>query len=168
MLVILILLFLFLPKSSRKSENGELTAINSRLASIEAQMAQLESLSKRVDLLGLDMQKQKQVETRMTQVEKTLADVSGQLQGELKELKSKSISSPPPKFVKAPEAKQVVKAAEKPVAKKTEVKYHIVKKGENLYRIALGYGFTEAQLLKLNNMEPNAIIHPGQKIKVSK
>ena len=168
LLVALILMFILIPKSGRKADNGEMAAIDARVKTMEEQMIHLESLIKRVDLLSLEMQKQQKLETRIDQFEKSLASLTEQLQKEVESLKKQRISSAPPMEVEIPTVKKAAKPVERKVVEPTQVQYHIVKKGENLYRIALRYGLTEAQLLEINNMKPNAIIYPGQKIKVSR
>lgn len=47
-------------------------------------------------------------------------------------------------------------------------KYHIVKKGDSLYKIARRYGTTVAILCKLNKIDENSLLQIGQKIKLPK
>lgn len=75
--------------------------------------------------------------------------------------------------IKAVKATKVAKPAKiaKPVklvavAKPAGAVYHVVQKGENLYRIALKYGLTVDKLSKLNNLPPDATIQPNQKLLV--
>ena len=68
------------------------------------------------------------------------------------------------KAVKATKIAKPAKQAE--AAKPTEAVYHLVQKGENMYRIALKYGLTVDQLSKLNNLPPDASIQPNQKLLV--
>lgn len=46
----------------------------------------------------------------------------------------------------------------------SETAYHVVKEGENLYRIAVKYGISFNELCALNNLSNNAVIVPGQKL----
>ena len=46
--------------------------------------------------------------------------------------------------------------------------FHIVHKGQTLSYIARRYGLTLAQFKKLNNIQGNPIIHPGQKLRIKK
>jgi murein DD-endopeptidase MepM/ murein hydrolase activator NlpD len=57
------------------------------------------------------------------------------------------------------------KSPDQPVTQNT--KYHIVKKGDTLSRIAKNYNTTVANLLKLNNLKYNSILRIGQKIRIS-
>jgi LysM repeat protein len=66
-------------------------------------------------------------------------------------------------------AKPVVEAAAPAPALKKEAKakIHTVKRGENLYRISRRYNLSVEQLRQYNQLDQNASIYPGQKLKVS-
>jgi membrane-bound lytic murein transglycosylase D len=53
-------------------------------------------------------------------------------------------------------------------SKAIKKRYHEVKKGETLYRIAKQYGITVDELRRLNKLPPNQPIEIGQKLLVSK
>ena len=53
-------------------------------------------------------------------------------------------------------------------SKAVKKRYHEVKKGETLYRIAKQYGITVDELRRLNKLPPNQPIEVGQKLLVSK
>lgn len=44
--------------------------------------------------------------------------------------------------------------------------YHVIEKGETLYKIARKYNISVEELLKINNLTDNSTIYAGQKIKV--
>lgn len=46
-------------------------------------------------------------------------------------------------------------------------RYHEVRPGDSLYRIAQQYGTSVDELCRLNNMSPNQVIHPGQRLLVA-
>jgi len=46
-------------------------------------------------------------------------------------------------------------------------RYHEVRPGDSLYRIAQEYGTSVDELCRLNNMSPNQVIHPGQRLLVA-
>ena len=50
--------------------------------------------------------------------------------------------------------------------KKAEPAFHIVKSGENLWVISRKYGIGTEKLAKLNKLNPNAILQPGQKLRL--
>ena len=49
----------------------------------------------------------------------------------------------------------------------TERRYHVIKKGENLYRISLRYGLSVPELCHVNGINPQDVIKPGQKLLVA-
>lgn len=49
-----------------------------------------------------------------------------------------------------------------------ERRYHEVRKGETLSRIAQKYGITVEELCRLNKITPKTVIHPGKKLLVAK
>jgi LysM repeat protein len=46
-------------------------------------------------------------------------------------------------------------------------RYHEVRRGDSLYRIALQYGTSVDELCRLNNMSRNQVIYPGQRLLVA-
>jgi LysM repeat protein len=48
-----------------------------------------------------------------------------------------------------------------------EGRYHEVRPGDILSRIAQKYGTSVEELCRLNNMSPNQVIYPGQKLLVA-
>jgi len=51
--------------------------------------------------------------------------------------------------------------------KQTKAVYHEVVAGETLYSISRRYGLTVDELRRLNKLEPEAIIHPAQRLLIS-
>jgi len=68
------------------------------------------------------------------------------------------------KVVKTPKVKEPKKITPKKV-KTSSKKYHTVKKGENMYRIALKYKTSIAKIQRLNGMKNNSL-RLGQKLRV--
>jgi hypothetical protein len=48
-----------------------------------------------------------------------------------------------------------------------EAKVHKVQAGDSLYQISLQYGLSIELIREYNNLEPNAIIYPGQELKLT-
>lgn len=65
-----------------------------------------------------------------------------------------------------PEPEESIK--EEPVVEepKQEEEFYIVKKGDNLSKIAKKYGTTWQELWRINNIEKPSLIYPGQKIRL--
>ena len=64
------------------------------------------------------------------------------------------------------ESKAKPSVPSKPVVS-TEKQYHIVQKGETLYRISKKYGISVEELRKLNNLSEDQPIYTGQKLRIS-
>lgn len=77
--------------------------------------------------------------------------------------KKKDHTSKPvdPKKTNKPVEKKEIKPK-----KKAEPAFHIVKSGENLWVISRKYGMGTEKLAKLNNLNPNSILQPGQKLRL--
>ena len=56
------------------------------------------------------------------------------------------------------------KAAQKGAVKSSSVRYHTVASKETLYGISIKYGIKLEDLLKMNHMNKNSVIQPGQKL----
>ncbi len=52
------------------------------------------------------------------------------------------------------------------VSSSTNGRYHLVQPGQTLYRISRKYGISVEELCRLNNINTNHLIHPGQKLLV--
>lgn len=74
-----------------------------------------------------------------------------------KETKKTASRKPAPKV---PEKK----SSSQPAAKDPSGRYHVVAKGETLYRIGLKYNIKPDALIELNNLPANPVIKPGQKL----
>lgn len=66
-----------------------------------------------------------------------------------------------------PEKTEVPTAIQKRPLSLDKKRFHEVRSGETLYRIAKRYGLSVDELCRLNNITPNQVIHPGQKLLVT-
>jgi LysM repeat protein len=175
-LVVLAALFLFLPDVNRSPDNKQIVALDGRVKNLEAQLAQIPKPS---EAPGLPVMKE--TNDRVDALEKSLAANTDQLKNEIEALKATlaevrvkpvlekpSAGRKPAVEKAAPNKAAAKKTAARQAAEPGKIKYHTVKAGENLFRIALNYGLKEVELLKLNKLAKNAIIVPGQKLRVSK
>ena len=145
-LIVAILVFLFLKPAKRAPGPDNETA--QRLEILERRIAQLESRTK---VFSQVEEKQeglfKNLSDRISQIEKEWA----QFQAEVESQKKKAEAALAPK-----------KEQEPPKASA----YHVVSKGETLYRIALRYNMTVDEVRRLNNLKPDQPILPGQRLLV--
>lgn len=66
----------------------------------------------------------------------------------------------------SPAQPQAQPAQSQQTATDAEVQYHVVKKGESLYRIAVTYGTTTEKIRQLNNIQNADMIQEGQRLRV--
>ncbi|MDM8552436.1 LysM domain-containing protein [Desulfobacterales bacterium HSG2] len=109
-----------------------------RLARLEARHRALEQMMVRFEELD------KSLSSRMDHIEKVLESLQKKV------------------AVSAPTVSQPARAPEKRT--RTTVRYHHVRDEDTLYRISRKYGLTVEALLRMNNLTPDALIHPGQKL----
>ena len=174
LLVALVVVFLLLPRGSQTVNNEELVILKSRVAELEDNQIALDEINLKMEKMETELLKGIQIEDRLDQVESLIIAKINDLESELRQVKSqvnhvkmqqvKSILAPENSKKEPPVKKPAVKT---PVAKSPTAKYHTVKRGENIYRIALKYNLTEAELMKINNLGKGDFIYPGQKLKVS-
>ena len=64
---------------------------------------------------------------------------------------------------------EAIHEEEKEAFEKTaaEKRYHVIKRGENLFRISLRYGLSVPELCHINGINPQDVIKPGQKLLVT-
>ena len=180
LLLLLILLFLFLPRNNKSTNDEELIVLKSRIEELEKQQQNLNAANLRLEKLEFESGKGPQLIERMDKLESLLISGVDDLRKEMEVLKSgienekaariaASKKSEEPKTVKAVQKTPVkTEAVKKPAVTSNTAKYHTVKAGENLFRIALTYKLNEDELLKLNGMQKGAVIHPGQRLRVSR
>lgn len=146
--VIIILFVASISKTKKPAFDTEFKAIEKRLAQIEDR---LNSLEAGIDGLG-------QLQDELQQVKSSLSRKMNQISAEVGKIKkitaglksAKSTASPPPKAVQTDTRKRV----------------HQVGAGETFYSISRKYGIKVEELLSLNKLSADAVIHPGQELVV--
>jgi len=147
LLALIIFLFVVFPKDretetqieeiSGQTESGIL-GTEERLARIEERHRAFEQMMVRFEELD------KSLSSRMDHIEKVLESLQKKMT-----VSGTTVSQP----ARAPEKKTA-----------TTVRYHHVRGDDTLYRISRKYGLTVEALRRMNNLTPDAIIHPGQKL----
>jgi anti-sigma B factor antagonist len=145
-LIVMILVYLFLQPAKRAP--GPENVLSSKVEVLERRVAQLEGRFRAPSPSDEKLESlSKNLSERMDQIEKEVA----RLKAEVESAKKKVETAPAPK--KEP-------AQPKPAS------YHVVSKGETLYRIALRYNMTVEEVRRLNNLKPDQPILPGQRLLV--
>ena len=148
-LAVLIILFIVsVAKTKKPAFDAEFTSIEKRLAQIEDRLNNLEAVS---DGLGKLQNKLQQVKSSLSRKMNQISAEVGKIKKITAGLKSaKSTASPPPKAVQA----------------ETQKRVHQVRPGETVYSLSRQYGITVEDLLRMNSLSADAVIHPGQELVV--
>ena len=144
--IVVILVFLFLkpvkrPAGPESDPGPRLELLERRIARIESRVEGSSPVEERVESLS------KGVSERLSLIEKDL----GRLREDMESLKKKTAPAPVPEKAQAPPAPSA---------------YHVVSRGETLYRIALRYNMTVEELRRLNNIKPDQPLLAGQRLHV--
>jgi len=146
-LIVVILVFLFLKPAKRaagpESDTGpKLELLEQRVARIESRIGAPSPVEEKVESLF------KGVLERLSLIEKDLS----RLKEDMESLKKIAPTTALPEKVQAP-----------PPAPSA---YHVVSRGETLYRIALRYNMTLDELRRLNDLKPDQPLLIGQRLRV--
>ena len=158
-LLVLIVLVLLLFIGGNGDSKEDLLLIQSRLTRVEARIKNTGALEDRIQ----------QIEEQQLGVRQSLlkADRSiGSLKGDLTQL-TEAFENSREKTTAVPQKVEVQKQAQEKKVSQPEKRYHVVSRGETLYRISKKYGVSVDELRRLNNMGPAALIHPGLKLLIA-
>ena len=146
-LVFIIFAFFFvLIRSWNQVSKDDIKKLNESMAQLDARLAKIEETQKGAIDLQMQFSAIAQVVKRLEGSDQTLQSQVNQLSGKGGKVdKASTVATQPPK---------------QPSGKR----YHVVQKGETLFRIAQKYGKKVADLQKLNNIAPKQEIFPGQKL----
>ncbi len=150
LVVLVAFVVLFIPLSRTTGSSSQMKSLEGRLKNVEDRLFALEGVEKRLATLeqrsaGIDGS-----EKKVAQLEQRVA--------ELTKLTEKPAAPSPTKAQKASTSPQPA----------PEARYHKVRAGETVYSIARHYGLTVDELMRLNKLTPEAVLHPGDKLVVSK
>jgi len=156
-LVFIIFAFFFvLIRSWNQVSKDDIKKMNESVAQLEARLAKIEETQKG----AIDLQMQL---SAIVQVVKRLEGSDQALQSQVNQLSEKVGKAGKAGTVAAPKPAPTPAAAQPPKQPSAK-RYHVVQKGETLFRIAQKYGKKVAYLQKLNNIDPKQEIFPGQKL----
>lgn len=157
--IILILLYIFLPAGQDNQGPPQLKGLEARLDQVEKRMLKLEGVGERVLNLEKSLKDNKTLEKQMDRLEGSIAKRLDQVDKELLQL-SKDIQT---KRVKTPVAPSTNQQKSEAPPQDTQ---HVVKKGDTLYSISRTYGLTVDRLRTINKLDKNSVIFVGQKLTV--
>lgn len=135
----------FLGRSSEKGGDPlqmKMAAFEQKIAALERQLADLQGKTTAPPPDPALLQRLEALSQRLDALEKRGLATTAEGKAKAPATKSPSAKAPVP----------------------TEKRYHVVQKGETLYRISKKYGTTVEKLRKLNNLSPERDVRPGQKL----
>lgn len=154
-LVFIIFAFFFvLIRSWNQVSKDDIKKLNESVAQLDARLAKIEETQKG----AIDLQMQL---SAIAQVAKRLEGATQALQSQVNQLNEKVGKVGKASTVAAPKP---APATTQPPKQPSGKRYHVVQKGETLFRIAQKYGKKVADLQTLNNIAPKQEIFPGQKL----
>ncbi len=159
LVIIVVLLVMVLSRPSDVVDGEQLQALEERIQKLEKKLATIDVIGQAFDRIDNNEKELNLIMERVDRFEGTITTQIDQIIKELGKLHQKTGSAPPPKA-----------KASQPVAKSTTEKkmtVHEVSTGDTLYSISRRYALTVDQLRKYNNIDKDAAIRPGQKLKLS-
>jgi LysM repeat protein len=139
---------------------GDLAPLQTKLDLVERRLAHLQGLESRIAFLENQEAELQQLILDLDRSGRSLTEQVDEMAKKLGGVKPGKPTAPAKVKATAPGT-----AAEKAVSAEKE-RYHNVRRGETLYRIAKQYGISVKELCRLNNISPNQAIYPGQKLLV--
>ena len=155
--VIVVLVSLFFGSGGGLPQ-GDLAPLQAKLDLVERRMTHLEGLESRIAFLENQETGLQQLILDLDKSGRSLTEQVDEISKKLGVVEKAKPTAPARIKTTAPGT-----AAEKPVSAEMK-RYHKVRPGETLYRIARRYGISVSELCRLNNISPNQAIHPGQEL----
>ncbi|MBW1805484.1 MAG: LysM peptidoglycan-binding domain-containing protein [Deltaproteobacteria bacterium] len=159
-LVALVIILVFLiPRIGTDANDSKIESIDTRLRQLERRLNRVEEIEKRLSVL----------DEKRTQFEVSLLNRIGSLENSLSRKKTRPDQKQDNLHKEAALKRSNADKGPGELKDITEkARYHQVRAGETLYRISLKYGLKVEDLRKLNKIGPEAVIHVGQKLIVSR
>jgi hypothetical protein len=159
-LLVLIILILLLFLGGDGGSKEDLSFIEARLGRLEDRIKNTGVQEDRIRQIEEQQKMFRQSLLVMDRSLRTLKEDFNRLTVTYENLQQKKSAPEPSKL----ESSQPVQKEAPPQPKPA---YHVVSRGETLYRISKKYGISVDELRRINNMDPSSIIHPGQELLVS-
>lgn len=141
------ILVLFIVLVLRGSGKQDLTPLQSRLEQIESKLAAIDGAFRKFEAFEEELKNLQQGQAGLESTGKTLDE---RLEKLTRQVEKAQAAAPAPRAT---------------AQARTQV--HEVRSGDTLYGIAGRYGMTLDQLLRLNNLNRNATLRPGQKLVIA-
>lgn len=139
---------------------AEVEAFRGRIDLLESRASVSGDIAERIERVEESVVGQMDIDQRMAGIEKAIEDRLKQLDRKMAALEKAAAARPAPAAPKKAETTAKAQAAAKG-------RYHVVAAGETLYSISRRYDTTVDRLVKLNRLDADLTIRPGQKLRVS-
>ena len=159
-LLVLIILILLLFLGGERGSKEDLSFLEARLGRLEDRVKSTGIQEDRIRQIEEQQKAFRQSLLIMDRSLRTIKEDFNQLTAAFENLQQKKAASPAPKA-------EVSQPAKKEATPQPKPGYHIVSRGETLYRISKQYGISVDELRRLNNMDRNSLLHTGQELLVS-
>ncbi|NNF99834.1 MAG: LysM peptidoglycan-binding domain-containing protein [Desulfobacteraceae bacterium] len=167
-IIVIILVVLFTPGLFSRTGTGKTVELENRIAALEQKLQEFEGVDTKVTQIWGQAKTFEKFKDRFDRSEASMSlrmdHIAMSLDTIQKKLAETQTAMKPPVVTdKTPAAKPVAMEMEKAGAK-----YHIVKKGETLYRISVLYKVKVEALIRMNGLASNPVIQPGQKLVIAR
>lgn len=157
-LILIVLIAIFFGRGDKPSKKDQ-TSFQVRLDQLEKRLTRFEGIETQVDSLEKKERELEQAIAEADNAKRLLNQQYNKLAQRLEKLqKEKTII---PAKTKAPIANQKTSSSLR------EERFHVVRSGDNLYRIAQKYRISVDELCRLNNITSKQAIYLGQKLLVT-
>ncbi|MEJ2039391.1 MAG: LysM domain-containing protein [Desulfosarcinaceae bacterium] len=153
-------LFMLLNGGSDTVTARKVADMEERIQSLQERLDKYTSIDEKVTRIWEQAKSFEKFKDRFDRSEASMSLRMDHLTLSLENLQKQIKENPPPKPSASAEA-----APTKPSQSTAgKIQYHEVTTGDTLYSISKKYSMSVAQLRKLNHMDPNRVIVPGQKL----
>lgn len=157
-LLLIVLIAIFFVYGNELSTEDPST-IQARLKQLGERLTRLEGMEDKIVFLD------KQEKDLLNYVAET--DKSGRYLADRLDEVSQKIDRLEKRIASAPAKTETSLTVERKPFPLTKGHYHVVRVGDSLYRIAERYGTSVEELCRLNNIIPDQVIYPGQRLLVA-
>ncbi len=161
-LLLLVIFVVFAFSGGSNQDEQEIKDLNTRILSLENRLQNLEKIGSQLIMFESNQA------ILVKDIDELRAEINQKLVG--KQRTTRRAAPPVTKKKKktaAPAKKKTTTTVKKktPSSSSTAI-YHVVQKGENLYRIGLKYGLKADDIRRMNKLSKSDALRPGQRLKV--
>ena len=161
-LVVVVGLLALLFKGGSKVSVNELESLKTRISQLESRLIRLDGMVSKAGSQDAQLRSLTESVAKLEAADKSLKEQVDRVSQSVDKLAEKPAPTVAKKEFPAPSKKE--NASPTPQAKG---RYHVVQRGETLFRIAKQYGLSLDQLRRMNNLKEKQSIYAGQKLIVA-